>query len=73
MERRRSPQKYGKYSEVYKFLIIIIVLRAVVVAILDPKLVAISKRNTIKRKFAKFVRLYFPHITTFYNQTFFKH
>ncbi len=35
---------------------------------LRPKVVAISARNTIMRKFAKFVRLYFPHITTFFNQ-----
>ncbi len=33
-----------------------------------PKVVAISVRNTIMRKFANFVRLYFPHITTFFNQ-----
>ena len=33
-----------------------------------PKVVAISARNTIVRKFANFVRLYFPHITTFFNQ-----
>ncbi len=32
------------------------------------KVVAISVRNTIVRKFANFVRLYFPHITTFFNQ-----
>ncbi len=31
-------------------------------------MVAISVRNTIMRKFANFVRLYFPHITTFFNQ-----
>ncbi len=28
----------------------------------------VLKRNTIMRKFANFVRLYFPHITTFFNQ-----
>ncbi len=32
------------------------------------KVGAISVRNTIMRKFANFVRLYFPHITTFFNQ-----
>ena len=37
--------------------------------ILRPKvLIAISVRNTIMRKFANFVRLYFSHITTFLNQ-----
>ena len=35
---------------------------------LRPKVVAISVRNTIMRKFANFVKLYFPHITTFFNQ-----
>ena len=35
---------------------------------LRPKVVAISARNTIMRKFANFVRLYFPHIKTFFNQ-----
>ena len=28
-------------------------------------MVTISARNTIARKFAKFIRLYYPHITTF--------
>ncbi len=36
--------------------------------LLRPKVVAISVRHTIMRKFANFVRLYFPHITTFFNQ-----
>ncbi len=36
--------------------------------IFEPKVVTISARNTIMRKFANFVRLYFPHITTFFNQ-----
>ncbi len=36
--------------------------------LLKLKVVAISMRNTIMRKFANFVRLYFPHITTFFNQ-----
>ena len=31
-------------------------------------MVAISVHNTIMRKFANFVRLYFPHITTFFDQ-----
>ncbi len=31
-------------------------------------MVAISVRNTIMRKFANFVRLYFPHNTTFFNE-----
>ena len=36
--------------------------------LLALKMVAISARNTIMRKFANFVRLYFPRITTFSNQ-----
>ncbi len=35
-----------------------------IVTIFEPKVVAISARNTIMIKFANFVRLYFPHITT---------
>ncbi len=39
-----------------------------IVTIFEPKVVAISARDTIMRKFANFVRLYFPHITIFFNQ-----
>jgi membrane-anchored protein YejM (alkaline phosphatase superfamily) len=42
-------------------------LRAEIASILGPNVVAISARNT---KFANFARLYFPHFTTFRNQTF---
>ena len=39
----------------------------------EPKVATISARNTIMRKFVNFVRLYFPHITTFFwNVTAFK-
>ncbi len=41
----------------------IFVLRVEIVTIFELKVVAISVRNTIIRKFANFVRLYFPHIT----------
>ncbi len=47
---------------------LITVLRAEIVTILELKMVTISARNTIMRKFANSVRLYFPHITTFFNQ-----
>ena len=46
----------------------VFVLRVEIVTVFEPKVVAISARNTIMRKFANFVRLYFPHITTFFNQ-----
>ena len=36
--------------------------------LLRLKVVAISVPNTLMRKFANFVRLYFPQITTFFNQ-----
>ena len=36
--------------------------------VISISVIAISVRNTIMRKFASFVRLYFPHITTFFNQ-----
>ncbi len=47
---------------------LITVLRAEIVTTFGSKLVAISARNTIMRKFSNFVRLYLPHITTFLNQ-----
>ncbi len=45
-------------------------LRAESVTMLfEPKVVTISARTyNIMRKFVNFVRLYFPHITTFFNQ-----
>ncbi len=46
----------------------LIVLRVEIATIFEPKVVTISARNTIMRKFANFVRLYFPHITTVFNQ-----
>ena len=43
------------------------VLRVEIVTIFEPKMVTISARN-IYRKFADFIRLYYPHITTtFFN------
>ncbi len=60
--------KYGKYSLAKCPNFLIIVLRAEIVTIFEPKVVAISSRNTTMRKFANFVKLYFPHITTFFNQ-----
>ena len=51
-----------------KFANFLIVLRVEIVTIFEPKVVATSASNTIMRKFAIFVRLYFPHITTFFNQ-----
>ena len=40
-------------------------LHAEIATIFEPKVVTISARNTIVRKFSNFVGLYFPHITTF--------
>ncbi len=58
----------GKYSCTKFANFLIIVLRAEIVTIFEPKVVAISARTTIMRKFANFVQLYFPHITIFFNQ-----
>ncbi len=58
----------GRYSLTTFANFLIIVLRAEIVTIFEPKVVTISARNTIMRKFANVVRLYFPHITTFFNQ-----
>ena len=55
----------GRYSLTKFANFLIIVLRAEIATIFEPKVVTISARNTIMRKFANFVRLYFPHITTF--------
>ncbi len=55
----RNLVRYGKYS---------FVLRVKIVTIFEPKVVTISARHTMMRKFAKFVRLYFPYITIFFNQ-----
>ena len=57
----------GQYS-LTKFANFLIVLRAEIATIFEPKVVAISARYTTIREFANFVRLYFPHITTFFNQ-----
>ncbi len=57
----------GRYS-LTKFANFLIVLRTEIATIFEPKVVAISARKTITRKFANFVRLYFPHITTHFDQ-----
>ena len=53
-----------------------IVLRVEIATIFQPKVVAISAHNTIMRKFANFVRLYFPQLqhfsTKFWDFTTFK-
>ena len=46
----------------------IFVLRVEIVTIFEPKVVAIFTRRTIMKIFANFIRLYFPYITTFFNQ-----
>ena len=61
----RNVVKYGKYKLANFANFLIIVLRAKIVTIFKPKVVTISARNTIMRKFANFVRLYFAHYTTF--------
>ena len=43
-------------------------LRAQIATTFKAEVLAICARNTIMRKFANFVRLYFPHITTFSHQ-----
>ena len=58
----------GKYSFAKFANFLIIVLRAEIATIFEPKVVTISTRNTIMGKYANFVRLYFPHITTFFKQ-----
>ncbi len=65
---RPSRDYCGKYRLTKFANFLIIVLRAEIATIFEPKVVAISARNTTMRKFANFVRLYFPHITTFFNQ-----
>ena len=57
----------GKYRLAKFALFLITGLRAEFVTIFEPKVVTISARNTM-RKFANFVRLYFPHVTIFFNQ-----
>ena len=54
----------GRHSLTKFANFLIILLRAEIVTIFEPKVVAISARNTM-RKFVNFVRLYFPHTTTF--------
>ncbi len=58
----------GGYSLTKFANFLIIVLSAKIATIFEPKVITILARNTIMRKFAHFVRLYFPHITTFFNQ-----
>ena len=55
----------GKYSLTKFANFLIIVLRAEIATTFDSEMVAISARNTIMRKFAKFVKLYFPYFTRF--------
>ena len=47
---------------------LIIVLHVEIATTFGSKMVAISTRNTIMRKFANFVRLYFLYFTTFRDQ-----
>ena len=44
------------------------VWRVEIVTSFEPKVIAISARNTIMKKFVNFVKLYFLHITTFFDQ-----
>ena len=60
----------GQCERLSRRLVLISVLRMEIVTIFEPKVVAISARDTIMRKFANFVRLYYPHITIFFNQIF---
>ena len=60
----------GKYSLTKFANFLMIVLRAEIVTTFGSKMVAISARNTIIRKFANFARLYFPYFTTFPHQIF---
>ena len=55
----------GKYSLTKFANFLIIVLRAEIATTFVSKMVAISARNIIMRKFANFVRLYFPYFTRF--------
>ena len=57
----------GKYSLTKFANFLIIVLRAEIATTFGSKMAAIFARNTM-RKFANFVRLYLPHITTLFNQ-----
>ena len=59
----------GTYSLTKFASFLIIVLRAEIATIFAPKVVTISARKTM-RKFANFVRRYFPHI--FWNFTTFE-
>ena len=57
----------GKYSLTKFANFLIIVLRAEIATTFGSKMVAISARNTIMRKFANLVRLY-PYFTIFRDQ-----
>ncbi len=72
--RRFSPSWNQAFTKFAHFLI---VLRAKIVTIFEPKVVTISARNTIIRKFANLVRLYIFHTlqhlsTKFWNFTTFE-
>ena len=54
----------GKYS-LTKFANFLIVLRVEILTTFGSKMLTISPRNRIKRKFANFTRLYFPCFTIF--------
>ena len=54
----------GRYSLTKFANFLIIALRVEIVTIFVPKVVAISARYTIVRKFANFARLYIPNIST---------
>ncbi len=62
----------GKYSLTKFANFLIIVLRAEIATTFGSKMVTISARNTIIRKFANFASLYFPYFTTFWNFTSFE-
>ena len=57
----------GKYS-LPEFANFLIVLRAEIATTFGSKMVTISARDTIIRKFANFARLYFPYFTTLRHQ-----
>ena len=58
----------GKYSLTKFANFLIIVLRAKIVTTFGSKMITISARSTIIRRFANFARLYFPRFTTFCDQ-----
>ncbi len=59
---------FGKCSLTKSANFLIIVLRAEIATTFGSKMVAISARNTIVRKFTNFVRLHLPYFTRFRDQ-----